>query len=37
MEKKLIHLTIDGNPVEVEEGMTILEAAKKVNINIIRL
>ena len=34
MEKKLIHLTIDGNPVEVEEGMTILEAAKKVNINI---
>ena len=34
MEKKLIHLTIDGSPVEVAEGTTILEAAKKVNVNI---
>ena len=34
MEKKMIHLTIDGKNVEVPEGTTILEAAKKVNINI---
>lgn len=30
----MIHLTIDNVPVEVEEGTTILEAARKVNINI---
>lgn len=32
--KKLIKLNIDGHDVEVEEGTTILEAAKKVNIDI---
>lgn len=32
--KDLIKLNIDGNYVEVEEGTTILEAAKKVNIDI---
>lgn len=30
----MIHLTIDEIPVEVEEGTTILEAARKVNIEI---
>lgn len=30
----MIKLTIDGNNVEVEEGTTILDAAKKVNIDI---
>ena len=34
MENKMIHLTIDGKNVEVAEGTTILEAAKRVNINI---
>ena len=29
---KLIKLNIDGTDVEVEDGTTILEAAKKVNI-----
>ncbi len=24
----MVHLTIDGQPVEVEEGTTILQAAK---------
>ena len=32
--KKLIKLNIDGHDVEVKEGTTILEAAKKVNIDI---
>ena len=31
---EMIKLTIDGKEVEVEKGKTILEAAKKVNINI---
>lgn len=31
---KLINLTIDGCAVQVEAGTTILEAAKKVNIDI---
>ena len=30
----MIHLTIDNIPVEVAEGTTILEAARKANINI---
>ena len=30
----MIHLTIDNIPVEVQEGTTILEAARKANINI---
>ena len=30
----MIHLKIDGIPVEVEEGTTILEAARKINIEI---
>ncbi|MBQ2940237.1 MAG: iron hydrogenase small subunit [Clostridia bacterium] len=34
METKMIHLTINGFPVEVPAGSTILEAAKKVNIEI---
>ena len=33
-EKKMIHLTINNKPVEVEEGTTILQAAKKINIDI---
>ena len=33
-EKKEVTLTIDGNQVTVPEGSTILEAAKKVNIDI---
>ena len=34
MSEKLINLTIDGKAVSVKEGTTILEAAKKVNIDI---
>ena len=30
----MVNLTINGRNVEVEEGSTILEAAKKVNIDI---
>ena len=30
----MIHLSIDNIPVEVKEGTTILEAAKKINIDI---
>ena len=30
----MIHLMIDGNPVEVEKGTTILHAAKKIGIKI---
>ena len=30
----MIHLTIDGKPVEVEKGTTILHTAKKVGITI---
>ncbi len=30
----MVHLTINGIPVEVEEGTTILEAARKINIDI---
>ena len=30
----MVNLTINGKPVEVEEGTTILEAARKVNIDI---
>lgn len=33
-EKKLVNLTIDGIPVEVPEGTTILAAAKKARIDI---
>ena len=33
-EKKMIHLTINNKQVEVEEGTTILQAAKKINIDI---
>ncbi len=32
--KNMVHLTINNIPVEVEEGTTILEAARKVNIDI---
>ena len=31
---KLINLTVDGIPVTVPEGTTILEAARKVNVEI---
>lgn len=34
MEKKIIHLKIDNIDVEAEEGTTILEVARKVNIDI---
>ena len=34
MEEKIIHLTIDGVEVEVPEGTTVLEAARKANIDI---
>lgn len=34
MEEKLVTLTIDGECVEVKEGTTILQAAKKVGIDI---
>lgn len=30
----MIHLTIDGEPIEVKEGTTILEAAKLLNVHI---
>lgn len=30
----MIHLKIDGECVEVEEGTTILEAARKLNVHI---
>lgn len=30
----MIHLMIDGNPVEVEKGTTILHAAKKIGVKI---
>ncbi len=30
----MVHLTIDNIPVEVEEGTTVLEAARKINIDI---
>ena len=30
----MINITIDGNKYEVEEGLTILEAAKKADIRI---
>jgi iron-only hydrogenase group A len=33
----MTHLTIDGRPVEIEEGATILEAAEKIGIRIPRL
>ena len=33
-ENKMIHLTIDNQAVEVPEGTTILEAARKANIDI---
>ena len=33
-EKKMISLTIDGNPVTVEEGTTILQAAKSIGVDI---
>ncbi len=32
--KKTIHMTIDGRPVEVEDGKTVLEAAKQLGIEI---
>jgi len=34
MEKKLINLTIDNHPVQVESGTTILEAGKQIGISI---
>ena len=34
MSEKLIHLTINGIPVEVPAGTTILEAARKVHVRI---
>ena len=33
-EEKIINLTIDGTPVKAKEGMTILQAAKSVGIDI---
>ena len=33
-EKKMINLTIDGIPVTVEEGTTILKAAASVGLEI---
>ena len=33
-DKKMVKITIDGKEIQVEEGITILEAAKKVNIHI---
>ena len=30
----MIHLTVNGREVEIEEGSTILEAARKINIDI---
>ena len=34
MEEKIVHLTIDGVEVEATSNMTILEAARKANIDI---
>ena len=34
MEKAMINLTINDRPIEVEEGTTVLEAAKKLGLNI---
>ena len=34
MEKNIINLTIDGKDVQVPKGTTILEAARKANIDI---
>ena len=34
MEEKMINLTIDDIPVSVPEGTTILEAARKINVDI---
>ncbi|MCX8074589.1 MAG: NADH-dependent [FeFe] hydrogenase, group A6 [Clostridia bacterium] len=34
MEKKMINLTIDSRKIAVEEGSTILDAARKINIDI---
>ncbi len=34
MENKTVHLSIDGKSIEVEEGTTILEAAKQAQIDI---
>ena len=31
----MIHLTIDGIPVEVEKGTTILQAAKQIGVKIV--
>lgn len=33
----MIHLTIDGEPIEVKEGTTILEAARLLNVHIPKL
>lgn len=33
-DKKMINITIDGRQVSVEEGSTILDAARKINIDI---
>jgi NADP-reducing hydrogenase subunit HndD len=37
MARKVINLTINGKPVEVLEGTTVLKAAEKLNIDIPRL
>ncbi len=34
MEENLINLTIDGKAIQVPQGTTILEAARKANIDI---
>jgi predicted molibdopterin-dependent oxidoreductase YjgC len=34
MSKYLVNLNINNTPVSVEEGTTILEAAKKINFKI---
>ena len=34
MEQKIINLTIDDKPIQVEQGTTILQAARKANIDI---
>lgn len=31
---RMVHLTIDGEPIEVAEGTTILEAARRLNVHI---
>ena len=33
-EKKMINITIDGQEIAVEEGKTVLEAAREANIEI---